>query len=1477
MPDYGENFCKAIDIILDERQKQLKFDITDIYTIVDDSEAYNGIYRVSNGVEKFNAYSDLTTYTKDQEVYVVIPKGDYSQQKTIIGLKNDSDKNRKRKDLYNQMIVDNDNSYKISGNFGLAANGEKKTTNIGTKSGLNISKNNRLGIKANFISQLKDFNVIYGNYGVEVQITYRKNGRENNLITTFDSSEFFGDPYNFSGYVSQEKVFNISDLEIITKVSLELYQKNNFINKHNERIQASETTNNIKIKDIELNFGIGIDDIENEYIHISTSGAMNYSSKDKNLTRNIELTWIHKTEDKRTVVVSPKTISKLDKETKKFYEHCKITWYRYRPGNTINDDSDGGLYWIPQDKYIYNIQDEKYYQINQSTTNFSIIYTIEENPMPTEHADFAFAGCKMTGDKWKRIDKETDLTFPIFNYEFNLDLSKPDERIKVMIFHYNEDGKVDRKFESNNILLFENDNMAQGDTTIQSLTALDLRCSDNSKGNYYIYNLANELSNSNSNNNKQLVCYFGVQGEEVKSEIENVTLIEWYIPIKNTMLDFDLVYSRKWYSSEEEAKKDNTTSTTIGLLQKDKETVKFYDLTISENEYTFTEKTNIPFDLNAKKSNDNFVCLFRKFGKDNIKSQFSLNYNIKSTLNEGYDNNYISCKIKKDGIEYSKTQYFNFGHKGTHSSGKGLILSIANNVKSIVYDSEWVEVLHENFQTTTDSGYETMKVMAQLYDSNGQEVKADNIQYDFSWYEPSLDTPYLHKNSNGSVHKKYQKGLSLYSDGSLCTIGLTQRPEEAGFISEAAFLNTMNILKCEASLESSSEKLIAFLAIPKCNKAAKEADWDHITGTDKIIFDSSLTPQFVNEEYRAYTSDNTLLENLHWQIIDEANKIETKDKSGQLYVKKGDEKTGFYYIPVLNQNLNDNTTYYKLKTDYNYPIINIPNAWKLINKESYTLNEKTTYKIKQKIVNKDEETGEEKITEKTIILSGEELKEINKEEINQIEEAIPYSERKWLISENDLFFNQSPIFGILSFTNKKMDNNEIDIDYTKPVWIQPIISIVNNKFSAIINEWNGQTLGINEGEGYLLGKMLAAGSKNENNEFSGVIMGNWKGTDSQKAITEKVGLYGFNNGLMSFSFTEDGKATIGKANKGQLRFDGNEGTIQSGNYEFQNKGMKIDYSKGIVEIAGTNGKIVLDGSDDNDGQGITDYPFELGNNFKVTWDGTVIAKDGIFEGTINAKKGILGNLNLIGSLQVPYGKGGSLSWMETIYDGNLITNEEELYAEENEERIYLYIYRSNEGVEKILNTVELFETYWNKMHNPNNSDKGKIYKKEKYFIDDNETIGLYDAIKFMREVTNTDGELTSLTGATFGTFTKESWSPGDVETTTPNKKIFLGLQTNIVDGGIGFGNNKLSIGFDCSNTGDFKAIGKDYAVLGITKSTGTFAVPDVSVSIQKVGEERQIILDADAVYIKGNAKDPTKQEGIYARFAPETTEKKEEN
>ena len=138
MPDYGENFCKAIDIILDERQKQLKFDITDIYTIVDDSEAYNGIYRVSNGVEKFNAYSDLTTYTKDQEVYVVIPKGDYSQQKTIIGLKNDSDKNRKRKDLYNQMIVDNDNSYKISGNFGLAANGEKKTTNIGTKSGLNI-------------------------------------------------------------------------------------------------------------------------------------------------------------------------------------------------------------------------------------------------------------------------------------------------------------------------------------------------------------------------------------------------------------------------------------------------------------------------------------------------------------------------------------------------------------------------------------------------------------------------------------------------------------------------------------------------------------------------------------------------------------------------------------------------------------------------------------------------------------------------------------------------------------------------------------------------------------------------------------------------------------------------------------------------------------------------------------------------------------------------------------------------------------------------------------------------------------------------------------------------------------------------------------------------------------------------------------------------------------------------------------------
>jgi hypothetical protein len=69
-----------------------------------------------------------------------------------------------------------------------------------------------------------------------------------------------------------------------------------------------------------------------------------------------------------------------------------------------------------------------------------------------------------------------------------------------------------------------------------------------------------------------------------------------------------------------------------------------------------------------------------------------------------------------------------------------------------------------------------------------------------------------------------------------------------------------------------------------------------------------------------------------------------------------------------------------------------------------------------------------------------------------------------------------------------------------------------------------------------MAKMIAAGTKDTNNRFTGVAMGDWseKGDES----LEQAGIYGFMNGEQSFAFKKDGTGFIGPSGKGRIEFDG---------------------------------------------------------------------------------------------------------------------------------------------------------------------------------------------------------------------------------------------------------------------------------------------------------------------------------------------------
>lgn len=137
-------------------------------------------------------------------------------------------------------------------------------------------------------------------------------------------------------------------------------------------------------------------------------------------------------------------------------------------------------------------------------------------------------------------------------------------------------------------------------------------------------------------------------------------------------------------------------------------------------------------------------------------------------------------------------------------------------------------------------------------------------------------------------------------------------------------------------------------------------------------------------------------------------------------------------------------------------------------------------------------------------------------------------------------------------------------------WYQPILIIQNRWPSAMINAWDG-SLTIDEKNGTILSTMVGAGKKEDDNTFTGVLMGDIATGAGYE--DKQLGVYGFNHGQQSFGFKDDGTAFIGKAGKGRIEFDGNSGRIQSMSYsqtknEKVKSGMLIDLDDGIIEIHG---------------------------------------------------------------------------------------------------------------------------------------------------------------------------------------------------------------------------------------------------------------------------------------------------------------------
>ena len=274
----AENMLTAMQIIAESQPNNN--DITIDGFIIDASRAKEGMYIVGSGYSQFTAYAS-TIYKENDDVYILIPGGDYNNTKLIVGrrMTEGSGAYNVIDELEDMVFFHDSNSSLIefSGkSLGIQANNSSiQEILIGTWEG-SYAGVSKLGLAPTFTSYLKPLGIVNGNYGIRLLITDNTGAVEK---VEFDSSEYFGSPYNYIYSTRLTRVYELATTKTITKIEAYLYQKNNFVNFNEEWVAPKDTDKNIFL----MKFFIGVGAAKSEIMAsrcmiATTSGSNTYYS-----------------------------------------------------------------------------------------------------------------------------------------------------------------------------------------------------------------------------------------------------------------------------------------------------------------------------------------------------------------------------------------------------------------------------------------------------------------------------------------------------------------------------------------------------------------------------------------------------------------------------------------------------------------------------------------------------------------------------------------------------------------------------------------------------------------------------------------------------------------------------------------------------------------------------------------------------------------------------------------------------------------------------------------------------------------------------------------------------------------------------------------------------------------------------------------------------------------------------------------------
>ena len=1214
--DYAETLFEAVEVLINKKIEAVKFDETINATIVDASKAAQGQYTVSVDGATFTAYSSEIGYKKNDAVMVTIPQGNYDNQKLIIGKAVD---NNNTPIIYQspfQSLVNISHNL-ISGaeEVGFWAN------NIDAEGGrpwdieaadfinsivytttTQDANNNEvcvgcwwdsgdifeqgfthLGLQAQFSTWLNEYGTTYGNYGLAVELTFKnlENAQTFQKIITFDSSEFFGDVYNFETYYTQENVYDLAAFRDypIVRIRLFPYQRNNFRQNNGdliyELLDGSDFSNivpNIFIKDPYICLGISTGEFNEDTIQLLTNASLTYHKEfinNEDYEDRVEANrkiigaqWIHKNDDGVIAAVQ-------NNEIPIGYE---VRWYRYKLG-APSPDEFAGAHW-------------------------QRFYGCVDNLL--QDAD--------TSD-WCITDPNEDIATNNLEIIFQPDVNNETEQLKAIIIYDN------RLIAFSNILTFINDNEIVNQATIIDSNALSIRYEDDEKGHYFLYDEAGDIGKNEDGEIRVLTAVFDGTIDDVYSKallnISECALVKWTFPSStmNTMIvpmtstdvnavpaDTNIFTNVGSVGFTIKKHLNNAATQNTITLEVEKDGLSYFAQiqpifgTAGTNGSNYTVIVNWLNGKNAVNLSEDFdhilegeIAIYDQSGnivawpadttvnyswqvaeygtetrREKIKETADIYYPVFSINSNTGHQPLFNYLIQNPDQSYQTNDFYYFLEDTSNYSQYFTFDPIEDNfiqatsADQILYKKaptgyekyklEFKEVVFEtsplNQETgiIADTGYDSPitteydavlnKIIKKYsYSSKRRYFVKINDQYVLDPWETFSETETYYEPIESQEIEYVVQPNQIAAGALSCAVAGNHITITAN---NNTSMNSIFILQLTVS-NFGDYDLVSYYPIALKNGETKNENLqdtfliDYIEGPDRVRYSSNGEAAFNKNPYqitcRKYEKISSEPDVYDFNIYRHGyvNNINTLVGYWRILTPYDAEESNFDAQLIESQDLGCP------EGAYNIPYLNPPSVY---------IPTATPYAIQFCAATPDVELI-------TLETEFDNLKVVYNAEGEQI--------------TKDAWMN-GPYYKLI-FTDEEV------------LWTQPILVYENNYPSQTLNKWNGKDIAIDENSGTITASGFAAGKKERDNTFTGVVLGDWSRTVAEASITKNTGIYGFNHGSMSYAFKDDGTGFIGKDGAGRIYFNGNSSQIYSGNWRGNNElGLLLDIDEGYLKL-----------------------------------------------------------------------------------------------------------------------------------------------------------------------------------------------------------------------------------------------------------------------------------------------------------------------